>query len=325
MCTALTFRNGDHYFGRNLDLEHSYHETVTVTPRNFPFSFRRQPGQARHHAMIGMAFVAQGYPLYYDAVNEHGLAMAGLLFPGCTAYRPEGSGGTEVASFELIPWLLGQCADLDQARQRLEGLVITDAAFSPDLPPSPLHWLLADRTGAVVIEAGRDGAKVLDNPVEVLTNAPAFETQMLFLSAHMGLSPHPPVNRLARGVDLPLFSRGLGAAGLPGDLSSPSRFVRAVFVRQNAKCGPTEGENVNQFFHILGSVEQQRGCVILEDGSLELTRYSCCCNICKGIYYYTTYDNRRISAVDLRHEDPEGREPVCFPLTDGPQILWQNR
>ena len=324
MCTALTFRSGDHYFGRTLDVEESYGEAVTVTPRNCPLSAGGLICPEGHFAMIGIAHIRQGIPLYYDCVNEKGLAIAALLFPGCAHYRPAGSGGTEVPSYFLIPWLLGQCATLEEARQRLDGVVITDAAFDQELPPTPLHWLLADGEGAVVIEQGRHGLQVLDASIGVLTNAPEFETQMLNLSAHMALSPHPPVNRLARGLALPHFSRGMGAMGMPGDLSSPSRFVRAAFARWNAEGGKNEEETVEQFFHILDSVQQTRGCVILEDGRPEFTRYTSCCNTCKGIYYYTTYGNRRITAVDLNRENLDGRVPISYPLIDRSQFLLQN-
>ena len=79
MCTAVSCQNGCHYFGRNLDLERSYGERVAVTPRNFSFSFRNGKNLPRHYAMIGMAHVAEGHPLYYEATNERGLSMAGLM------------------------------------------------------------------------------------------------------------------------------------------------------------------------------------------------------------------------------------------------------
>ena len=72
MCTAVTYKTKDHYFGRNLDLEGSFGETVTVTPRNFPLPFRKMGMLETHYAMIGMAHIAEGYPLYYDATNEKG-------------------------------------------------------------------------------------------------------------------------------------------------------------------------------------------------------------------------------------------------------------
>ena len=86
MCTAAAFQNQDFYFGRNLDLDYSYHEEITITPRNYPFRFRYAETLSQHYAMIGMAYVADDYPLYYEATNEAGLSMAGLNFPGNADY-----------------------------------------------------------------------------------------------------------------------------------------------------------------------------------------------------------------------------------------------
>ena len=112
--------------------------------------------------------------------------------------------------------------------------------------------------------------------------------------------------------------------GRPGDLSSASRFVRAAFTKLHAHAGESESESISQFFHILGSVAQQRGCVRLEDGSYEFTIYSSCCNTCKGIYYYTTYENSQITAVDMHREDLDGSTLISYPLILDQQILAQN-
>ena len=115
MCTAATYKTKDFYFGRTLDYEFSYGEQIAVTPRNYPFHFRYMGDVANHYAIIGMAHVAADYPLYYDAVNEKGVGMAGLNFVG-NAYFPEVTEGKEnVASFEFIPWVLGQCANMKEA------------------------------------------------------------------------------------------------------------------------------------------------------------------------------------------------------------------
>ena len=119
MCTAISFNAKDNYFGRNLDLEYSYSETVTITPRNYIFKFRRVKELETHYAMIGMAYVSDGYPLYYEATNEKGLSMAGLNFPG-NAYFKECEGNMDnVAPFELIPWVLWQCDSVTQAKRLL--------------------------------------------------------------------------------------------------------------------------------------------------------------------------------------------------------------
>lgn len=324
MCTAVTYENEHFYFGRNLDLEYSYCESVSITPREFPLPFRQKKTLRKHYAMIGMAYVVDGYPLYYDATNETGLSMAGLSFEGNACYFPAEEGKDNITPYELIPWILGRCADLRQAREELKRLNLLDDAFRADLPLTALHWLVADKSGCLVVESMEDGLRVHENPVGVLTNNPPFEMQMLHLGNYMGVSALPAVNRICPGVELTQYSRGMGGMGLPGDLSSPSRFVRGTFVRNHARSGPTEGECVNQFFHILGSVEQQRGCVQLEDGSCEITVYSSCCNTDRGVYYYKTYENSQITGVDMHKEDLNAAQVISYPLRQKGQIRMEN-
>lgn len=324
MCTAVSYKTKDHYFGRTLDLEYSYHETVTVTPRNFPFAFRKMGEMKIHYAMIGMAYVAEDYPLYYEAVNECGLGMAGLNFPGNACYYEEAEGKDNVSPFEFIPWILSQCSSVAEAKEKLSRINLVRINFSESLPLSTLHWIIADRECSVVVEAMKDGMKIYDDPVGVMTNNPPFDYQMFNLNNYMALSKDQPAVTFADGLELDRYSRGMGALGLPGDLSSMSRFVRAAFVKMNALSGDSENESVSQFFHILGSVEQQRGCVRMPDGRYELTIYTCCCNTDKGIYYYTTYENHQITAVDMHREDLNGEKLVSYPLITGEQIRMQN-
>ena len=324
MCTALTLKTADHYFGRNLDLEFSYRETVTITPRNYPFHFRNMPPLDRHYALIGMAYVQVGYPLYYDATNEMGLSMAGLNFPGNAHYAPVTAGKDNLSPFELIPWLLGRCKDLAEVRKSLENLNVCDVPFSDALPLSPLHWIISDKEGSLTLEAMKDGLHIYDNPPGILTNNPPFDYHMLNLANYMGLSFRQPENNLSHLTTLTHFSRGMGGLGLPGDLSSPSRFVRAAFFKANSLCEETEEASVGQFFHILDGVAHIRGSVEVTPGNYEITVYSSCCNVDRGIYYYKTYENSQISAVDMHHEDLEGTEVVSYPLVETQQIFHQN-
>ena len=322
MCTAATYCNGDFYFGRNLDYEFSYGEHVTIMPRNYPI--RLHSGALdRHHAMIGMAHIQDDYPLYYDAVNEKGLCIAGLNFVGNAVYPPVTRGVASVAQYALIPWLLGTCANIAEARSALARVVIDGTPFAPELPCAQLHWLVADRSGCIAVEATADGLHVYDDPVGVLTNNPPFPQQMAALRNYTRLSASQPPADFC-GVPVTLDSRGMGALGLPGDLSSPSRFVRAAFVRANARSERTEDANVSQFFHILTSVEQQRGCCELDDGQFEITLYSSCCNADQGIYYYTTHDNRQITGVKLHAADLDSARLTAYPLADTQQIRWEN-
>ncbi len=324
MCTAATYKTKDFYFGRTLDYEFSYGDEVTITPRNYPFHFLEMGEMKRHYAIIGMACVMEDYPLYYDAVNEKGLGIAGLNFVGNAVYRKREDGKDNVAQFELIPWLLGGCATVKEARKLLGRLNITNIPFSDKLPVAQLHWILADKEECIVIESVAEGVEIYENPVGVLTNNPPFSMQMLALSNHMSLSVKSPANNFAPGLTLEPYSRGMGAIGLPGDLSSQSRFVRAAFTKMNSCSGESEAESVSQFFHILSSVDQQRGCCVLDDGKYEVTLYTSCCNADKGIYYYTAYNNHQITGVDMHREDLEGKALVRYPAIEEEQIRMQN-
>lgn len=324
MCTAITYQTNDFYFGRNLDYEFSYGDEITITPRSYPFCFRHTRPLLSHYALIGMAHVSEDYPLYYDAINEKGLGMAGLHFAGNAYYGSVNAGCDNVPSFELILHVLGQCASTQEARALLEKIHLTDTPFNDTLPPSPLHWIIADAHDCITVESTREGLFVYDNPVGVLTNNPPFPSQMFQLNQYMHLTPKDPINLFSAQLPLQHYSRGMGTIGLPGDLSSSSRFVRAVFTKMNAVSDNTEAESVSQFFHILGAVSQQRGCCAVGDNKYEITLYSSCCNTDKGIYYYTTYDNHQISAIDMHKEKLDGTFLIRYPLITNERFYMQN-
>ncbi len=306
MCTCITYQNKDFYFGRNLDLDCSFGEQVVVTPRNFPLEFRRAGREAHHYAMIGMASANDSFPLYAEAVNEKGLCMAGLNFPGNAYYREVSGEGIEIASFEIIAWILGKYASVAEAEASLRKIKIVDLAFSPQMPPTPLHWMLADKERCLVLEAVREGLKIHENPFGVLTNNPPFEYHKINMNNYLNLSARSPENRFSDGLELKGYSQGMGAVGLPGDASSASRFVRAAFLRWNSVSPEDEDSNVSQFFHILDGVAMVRGAVVTEAGTYDITTYSCCVNTRTGTYYYKTYDDSRIRKVDLCGEELEG-------------------
>ncbi len=325
MCTAATYKTKDFYFGRTLDYEFSYGEEITVTPRSFPLVFREKGVVASHYAIIGMAHVLDDYPLYYDAINEKGLCMAGLNFVGNACYNSKTQADKDnIAQFEFIPWVLCRCATVKEARTLLSNLNLLDTPYNDMLPASQLHWIISDRSESITVESVKDGLKVHDNPVGVLTNNPPFDVQMFTLNNYMNLTTKSTTNSFAKELNLKAYSRGMGAIGLPGDLSSNSRFVRVAFTKMNSVSGDSEAESVSQFFHILGSVDQQRGCCELDEGKFEITIYTSCCNADKGIYYYTTYNNHQITAVDMNKEDLDSNRLIRYPLITGEQIRMQN-
>lgn len=324
MCTAATYRTDDFYMGRTLDYEFSYGEEITVMPRNFPLSFRHGGGTDRHYAIIGMAHVADGYPMYYDAVNEKGLGMTGLNFAASARYSEPEDGKQNVAQFEFIPWMLSQFASLEQARSAIEKINLVGTTYDSRYPAAKMHWIIADKSGAITVEPTEGGLKIYDNAPGVLTNEPPFDMQLFNLNNYMRLSPKQPENSFSDAIDLGTYSRGMGGLGLPGDLSSMSRFVRAAFTKLNSLSGSGEAESVGQFFHILGSVEQVRGCCEVAQDKYEITIYTSCFNADKGVYYYTTYNNRRITAVDMHRENLDSDSLARYPMLDKEDVLRQN-
>ncbi|EHA3993834.1 choloylglycine hydrolase family protein [Enterococcus faecalis] len=324
MCTAITYTTKDHYFGRNFDYEISYKEVVTIVPRNYRLEFRKVPNLDTHYAMIGIAAGIVDYPLYYDATNEKGLSMAGLNFAGYADYKTFEEGKVNVSPFEFIPWILGQCSTVDEAKKLLETMNLVFINFSETLPLSPLHWLLADKEKSIVIESVKEGLHIYDNPVGVLTNNPSFDYQLFNLNNYRSVSNETPKNSFSNKIDLDAYSRGMGGIGLPGDLSSTSRFVKATFTKLNSKTGDSESESISQFFHILGSVEQQKGLCDVGDGKYEYTIYSSCCNVDKGIYYYRTYEDSQINAVNMNNEDLESERLISYPIIEHQRVNYIN-
>lgn len=324
MCTAVTYQTRDHYFGRNLDLECSFRETVTITPRNYAFHFRKAASLETHYAMIGMATLIDDYPLYYEATNEMGLSMAGLNFPEIASYLTTRDGMDNITPFEFIPWILGQCSTVAEAKERLVNLNLVNIPFSPQLPLSPLHWIIADRQYAITVEPMEDGLRIFDNPIGVLTNNPPFDFHLYNLRNYLNVSIDPASNRFSEHFYMMPYSNGMGGIGLPGDFSSTSRFVKAAFVKLNSLSGKDEAESVSQFFHILSSVAMPRGSVRIQPEKYEITLYSCCCNVDRGIYYYTTYDNSQIIGVDMHRENLNGCSPIPYPLITDRPIEIQN-
>ncbi|MEE0024239.1 choloylglycine hydrolase [Methanobrevibacter sp.] len=325
MCTASNYITKNHYFGRNFDYEISYNERVTITPRNFKFDFKLIDSIESHYAIIGVAAGIDEYPLYYDACNEKGLSIAGLNFAGNAKYLDEKEGMVNITPFEFIPYLLSNYANVGEVKQALKNINLVNINFSESLPLSPLHWMISDESGAIVVEPLDDGLKVYDNPVGVLTNNPHFDKQLSSLNKYMGLSNKNPKNLFSKTFDLDEYSRGMGAIGLPGDLSSSSRFAKVAFTRANSFSGDGEMESVSQFFHILASVEQQNGCTFIADPDLyEYTIYTSCYNTNEGILYYKTYNNSQITAVKLIDEDLNSKELINYPLINEEQISYIN-
>ncbi len=324
MCTAIGWQNGDLYFGRNMDISFDFDRKIVVTPRNYPLYFKEMPPMDTHYAMIGTAMVVKDYPLFAEAVNEKGVYMAGLNFPGLASYNKSIKEKQNITVNEFIPWVLGKCSKLSEVLILLKQINITSLPFMEGLPIPTLHFIIGDKSGSVVVECMAGGMYIHDNPTNVMTNNPKFDIHLHNLNNYMALSAKSPANSLTNELELNHYCLGMGALGLPGDFSSESRFVKAFFLKTNSVADQNEASSVSQMFRILDGVGMIRGAVIDEDGKHDITVYSSCINADKGIYYYKTYDSSLISAVYMHNENLAGDKLSIFPHECRNEIFNQN-
>ncbi len=319
MCTAITLNSGSHLIGRNLDIGRSYGEGIMTVPRSAPLILKSGEAIHEHNAMIGIGICEGGFPLLFDGINEHGLGMASLNFPGNAKYCSPVCNMRNLTHFELMPYLLASCSSVYEAIGVLSGVNITDTPFNDTTPVAELHYIIADRTCCAVIEPCDDGVRIYDNPVGVLSNNPPFPFQMQNLSNYMNLSGAPCENRFSKKLRLEAYSLGMGAIGLPGDLSSMSRFVRATYTKFNSRADADDTDGLTQALRILESVAWTRG-VISADGIDEQTEYTSVADLDTLTYYVRTYKNNRLSAVRLKPDDIDN-ENIKFYEPDQKQDI----
>ena len=300
MCTSLSIptRDGRHLFGRTLDLDSHFGEAVTLTPRLYPFSFRDCYPLTRHYALLGMAKAVDGYPLYAEAMNEKGVCMAGLRFAKSAVYAPVPcEGRLNLAPWELIPYLLSTCATLYEVRNALEDISVWDKPFSDTVGTAPLHWHVVDADpdhGGLILEITSAGVRIYPDEAGVLSNEPPYPDQL---------------NRL---VALP-YLRG-DAVGLPGDYSSPSRFLRTSTLRRwwmerGMPCmKDVEGGDpaLAQFFTMLEAASPTAGAVMTSEGGCHRTLYACCMDTGRGVYHYRTEGEVSVSSASFEGLDLNG-------------------
>ena len=316
MCTALSITDEDFYFGRNLDLDYNFGEQVVFTPRNAECRFKNGKVVDKHRAFIGMATVFNGVPLYADAMNESGLAAAGLNFPGNAYFGEEKEGSLNIAAYELITWIMCNYDSVKEVKKDFKNLNMPNIPFAEGVNPGELHYIVSDSTSSIVIEPVKEGVKIYDNPLGVLTNNPPFPEQIANYKKNEGLSPRNPEKNM--------IGEGFGALGLPGDMTPASRFRKIAFLKENYIKGENEEERVIQFFHILDGVKFIKGSVITESGKLDKTIYSCCINGRTGDYYYKTYENPTITKVSVRSDDLNGTKIKVHPLNRFPAFMEGN-
>lgn len=329
MCTALTLtsKDGFHFFGRNMDIEYEFNQSVMVVPRNFTWD-NKVSGESNQtkYAIIGMGMKKDNHPLLADGMNEKGLACTGLNFLGFAHYEDQCiSGKVNLGPYDVMLWILSNFGSVSEVKSAIENVNLVNKPFAQNLPVPTLHWMVHDSNDdSIVIEITADRFAVYDNKVGVLTNQPSFDWHLMNLNQYVGLSPAQPDNTAWNRQKLEPIGNGLGLKGIPGDFYPSSRFVRSAFLKSHAAFLHTKESTISEFFHILNNVAPISGSVLTQEDKPFITVYSSCMCLESGEYYYTTYNNSQINAINMFHEDLNGHEIKVFEYLDTQSIHFQN-
>ena len=296
MCTAFTLRrrDGTQLFGRTLDWHESFGERILRTPAGLALGtgrgelhpFPATLPRVTRYAMLGMG-AERGFPLYADGFNERGLCMAGLRFAKGAHYWPPNAkkpdGVMDLAPWEVIPCVLGLCADVGEAQALLSRVRVVDISYrSPSgerIPTSPLHWMIADRETSLVVESTVRGLEMYGAPLGVMTNDPPYAEQ------------RAAYERFLQGGEV-----------VPEGYTSTARFIRAAHLKKEAEdrlMGGSE-DAVSCFFSVAGAVSPPEGATPAITGKgWQTTRYTCCMDGVRGRYFYTTAEHPQVREISL--------------------------
>ena len=313
MCTglALETKDGLHLFGRNMDIEYSFNQSIIFIPRNFKCVNKSNKKElTTKYAVLGMGTIFDDYPTFADGMNEKGLGCAGLNFPVYVSYSKEDiEGKTNIPVYNFLLWVLANFSSVEEVKEALKNANIVDIPISKNIPNTTLHRMISDITGkSIVVEQTKEKLNVFDNNIGVLTNSPTFDWHVANLNQYVSLRYNQVPEFKLGDQSLTALGQGTGLVGLPGDFTPASRFVRVAFLRDAMIKNDKDSIDLIEFFHILNNVAMVRGSTRTIEEKSDLTQYTSCMCLEKGIYYYNTYENNQINAIDMNKENLDGNE-----------------
>ncbi|MDM0578055.1 choloylglycine hydrolase [Clostridium perfringens] len=313
MCTglALETKDGLHLFGRNMDIEYSFNQSIIFIPRNFKCVNKSNKKElTTKYDVLGMGTIFDDYPTFADGMNEKGLGCAGLNFPVYVSYSKEDiEGKTNIPVYNFLLWVLANFSSVEEVKEALKNANIVDIPISENIPNTTLHWMISDITGkSIVVEQTKEKLNVFDNNIGVLTNSPTFDWHVANLNQYVGLRYNQVPEFKLGDQSLTALGQGTGLVGLPGDFTPASRFIRVAFLRDAMIKNDKDSIDLIEFFHILNNVAMVRGSTRTVEEKSDLTQYTSCMCLEKGIYYYNTYENNQINAIDMNKENLDGNE-----------------
>jgi choloylglycine hydrolase len=335
-CTTFRIQSKDGAWivGRSMELAMVLESQVMLVPRGYRLSSTRpdlKPGMAWTAKYGFLGINSMGVDISSDGLNEAGLSVGTLYFPGFVGYQPFPSDGKDaVSNLEFSNWALSRFATVGEVKEALAKVVVYDLTMPP-AGPQPLHWAISDaQGGAIVVEYVGGKLSVHENPIGVLTNSPPFEWHMTNLRNYVNLT-NQNVDPLRLGkVEIEPLGQGSGLLGLPGDYTPPGRFVRATALAYASVPVATADEGANLAFHILNAVDIPVGAVGQrfpgKDGAaptmvFEKTQWATVHDLRNRICYFRTYGSLAIRKIDLRQVDLTGKKILHVPMPTAMEAL----
>jgi choloylglycine hydrolase len=328
-CTTfrLQSKDGAWIVGRSQENAIPFDSQVMVVPRGYRFTGTRpdqKPGMSwvARYGFVGMNTMAVDIPS--DGMNEAGLSVGALSFPGFAGYQPfPADGKNAVSNLELPNWLLAQFATVGEVREALSRVAVYDLVVAP-MPQQALHWAVFDaQGGSIVVEYVGGTLRIHDNAVGVLTNSPPFDWQATNLRNYVNLTDLNVEPLRLGSVVIEPIGQGTGLLGLPGDYTPPSRFVKTTALAYAARPVATAPEAVNLAFHLLNAVDIPLGAVAAKVPSktggaptlmYELTQWATVHDLTNRLCYFRTYGNLAVRKIDLRTLSFEGKALTHIPM-----------
>jgi choloylglycine hydrolase len=309
-CTGIRLiaKDGGVIAARTLEFGFDLHSEVLVVPSGTALTGSLPDGGQGISYTTKYGFAGangEGLTAIIDGINDQGLYVGLFYFPGYASYADatKENAARAMAPHEYANWLLGNFASVEEVKANFDKVTLVPTVIKALGQAAPVHFAVHDRSGkSVVIEPLGRTLKIYDNPLGVLTNSPSFDWHMTNLRNYVNLSVTnvPPIG--VGGITLAQFGQGSGLRGLPGDFTPPSRFVRAVAFSQSAVPSDTAAQTVLQAFHILNNFDIPLGAVReIDNGEMhvETTTWTSVSDLKNLHWYFKTYDDQSIRAVDL--------------------------
>lgn len=308
-CTGITLRtqDGTRILARTIEWGGSnLNSRYVIVPRGYTQQSFTPGGRKEglkfeaRYGYVGLAveldeFVAEG-------LNEAGLSAGLFYFPAYGKYedyRPENK-ASSIGDLQLVPWILGSFKTVDELEKAIRDVHV----ITIDPRASTAHWRIADTTGRQVVLEIVDGrVHFYDNKLGVLTNSPGFEWHTTNLNNYVNLFPSTAETKTLGDIKLSSFGAGSGFLGIPGDVTPPSRFVRAAFYQATAPRQATVTKTVEQCFQILNNFDIPIGIEFAEGETPtdipSATQWTSATDMAGRMIYYRTMYNSTIRRIDL--------------------------